>query len=298
VQQKKRLEHEDTESPGNELENIPTGSPSKSPELYGKGMRVIQPLPSASGSQSSNIAVPSSSSSEPPEAPSAKADPIIPTPPVTAAVPLAAPRVNTSSIYPDPEQRKIAMATATPETTGHSKLMTRIIVLFGAAMLVIAGLSMLGWFYAVDNTKYITGGHFTPASVTAVVLAGCCGLLGMGIIMRRDIARQLYLLLAVILLGLTVYNTYTYSRDAHTYNLLSKRSTAYTEQQINIYQNDHTLPAAQKTALIARLHDLLSLEKSAISQHKKVLLPITAAYVITVAPLVFLLLPQVKKEFI
>ena len=160
----------------------------------------------------------------------------------------------------------------------------------GVCIIALCGLTMLAWLFAVHSAQnFIIGGRFTPSTEGSMVLAACGILLGFGILLRRETARALYLYVAVFLLALTVYNTYTFQRDARVINLFNKNEAADVDRKIVQYQNSPMYVSQLKAEKAA--------SSKAVSLFYRHALPLAAAYGASILPLIFLNLPRVKDAF-
>lgn len=191
--------------------------------------------------------------------------------------------------------------------TKKTGVITIIIIAFGA---LLAFVSLLDFISGVRIASRLG----TVAGLSIVV--GLVGLLlGVGLILRKEIARFVYIILACIALVLGLIATPSTISNYNKANSYEKREVAANElavkKQISVFQqelaqeNDGTINQQNVN------YELPSVIEQEISQNQRILvidqkvgnvsskpyLFLIEAYALSILPIVFLTRPSVKKEF-
>ena len=288
---------------GSSAANLRPNTPNPQPDnrKFGGGMRVIQPLStnpqSASTAQSPETTPVATNQSQMTSGPVAPNEPVTPTT-------LAKPRPNPSAIYPDATRNPtdIPMPSSlsdndetlaiSSEDTRKTKGITMIVMAFGAFIVVTCAINVLTWLRLAHASTGVSS-----VGILGLILAGGELCIGLGIIMRREVARAIYVVLAAISLVFSLYGTYNYFTAAHSLAQTEQAALASTQHTIASYQDNPTLTATQKARIIQPLQEAAKRDQQLLDQNKNALLPLIIAYIIAIAPLVFLTRPSVKAVF-
>jgi hypothetical protein len=188
----------------------PQATPPPAPNSANGGMKVIQPL---SPDLRANADLPQAPTPEPPTYDARVRNPQNLASP--GATPPLQPRPNPNSIYPNPTQdvssspnqpATYAADTATvaeqpvAPAGNKAKIIVAIVMAIGAFIVVTAALSLIAWIRVL-----MLPGTSSGSSILGPILTGGQVLLGLGILMRRELARQIYVVLAVISLVFSVF---------------------------------------------------------------------------------------------
>jgi disulfide bond formation protein DsbB len=209
------------------------------------------------------------------------------------------PRAAASSIYPAAIHGTIPPAPdpSTTEPAGNlasqsdkTKIIVACIWLIGAFIAIPAALSLFG---TVKILSYGIGGG-TGGLVTAIEVVDV--LVGVGIIFRKEMARIVYIVLAIIGFILSLYGTTIYFKDLHAVSNSESQAITSTQNEITNYQNNTSIPSAQRQQVVSELQQDLAHEKK---EQKPVfgLLNLIPDYFIALVPLIFLTRPSVKEQF-
>lgn len=165
-------------------------------------------------------------------------------------------------------------------------------MIFGAIMVILSATSLISWI-RISKLPGASNG----SNIVAVLLDALELLLGIGILLRRETARMLYVIVAVILLLVSFLGTYNYFHAINRVNGAQKVNITLIQQEIKKTQNDHSLAADSKAQTIQQLQGEVNAEQHSVDSTKRLLLPLIEGYVITVLPLVFFTRPKVKEVF-
>lgn len=228
------------------------------------------------------------------------------TPPVASAPTPAptgpAPNPSPNSIYPDataglkitdnlnnenPTKDKEGAKTNKPPT-----LIIALITIFGAYLAVTALLGLVG------SLKLLSFGVVRTSGAVISIIDVVYIIVGLGIILRKEIARVAYIVIAVIGLGLSVYGTVKYFQSLNNVTNAQQQYISSTNAQISGYQNNPAIPSGQKKQITQQLKNDENTQIKLISKEKKdSIAPLIEGYAIAIVPLIFLTRPSVKKEF-
>jgi len=210
-------------------------------------------------------------------------------------------RPSPASIYPEAKQYTMPTPQS-PATNDNlpkeavkgdnkSKVINVLIILFGVYTVATAILGLIGGVKLLSfGVVGKSGGLITFISIVELII-------GVGIVLRRELARVAYIVVAIIFLCLSADGTYRYFQAIQTNNNSQQKYIASTKQEISQYQNDTSIPASQKTQLIQQVQNTENSELQLLSKEKTSLFPIIEGYIIAIIPLIFLTLPPVKEEF-
>ncbi|HUD05731.1 MAG TPA: hypothetical protein VMR18_02335 [Candidatus Saccharimonadales bacterium] len=218
------------------------------------------------------------------------------------------PAVN--SVYPEiskgfgiSNSQAVASPEKKPSTNSKSNDKSMVIkILITILGVYIASSALLGLFAGLKLLSFgiarSTGGILTVIDIVYLVV-------GAGIVFRREIARIVYVVLAVVGLVLSSVGLYSYIHATSGSNSLEQQSKqsiiASTNKEIANYESSTTIPTNQKTQIIQEIkntenNELNSPEYPTVTV-KKTIVPIIEGYAIAIIPLIFLTRPSVKEEF-
>jgi len=266
--------------------------PSQSNPSSGGGMKVLQPISSDLTPSSATPNIPTATTSgaaspEPAESVATSTPTNLPfnTPP-SQPVP--------NSTYPDATHSTADTNTVKATDISNESDKTKVIVvciwLIGAFISIPAALSLFGT--AKILSYGISGGAGSIVTVINVVYL----LIGVGIILRKEMARIAFVVLAVIGLLLSVYGTFNYFKAAHAVSNSESQAIVITQREITQYQNNKSIPDSQKQVIVSELKQTLAREEKAAHSTVK-LYNLIPAYLIALIPLIFLTRPSVKEQF-
>jgi hypothetical protein len=235
-------------------------------------------------------------------------------PPTAATVPTPQRlRPNPAAIYPKATSGFGASSKQPPvipaqdeaaqnSTDNKTKMIVILVSILGAYTALSALLGLLGSVTALSFGFIKAGGQLTV--IDAIYL-----IIGVGLVFRKELARVVYIFLAIIGLLLTVYGTiHTFS--PHSTAAISYERTQSTQyiaqdqQQIkNVQHNDLApglhLTSTQKQQQIQQLQKDIANTKKAEAKLSSVRLyaGLIQGYLLAIIPLVFLTRPSVKGVF-
>jgi hypothetical protein len=222
--------------------------------------------------------------------------PSVPQPVVFPPAPAVAPAaVVQQPLLPGQSGEPIAtpMAAAQSVAASAPRPMATIIMVFGAVIALFAAQNLFNWIRIVSGPYGKTAEDILGLTLNAVEL-----LLGIGIIMRREIARSMYVSVATILLLLSLFGTYSYLKASHTINVDQKEVVSQIQKDITMYQNDSSIPTSERSQLVSELQNNKNAELESLTKgNTRLLWPLIEGYLITIAPIVFLTRPAVRKNF-
>jgi hypothetical protein len=199
-----------------------------------------------------------------------------------------------SSIYPsatsgrsayNPPLPAASEADAKPEPK-ETKLIETIVMVFGGLMVVVSVLSILEWF-----SLGVRG-----ANILGVILSFGELFLGTGILRRKEIARTIYVIVAVISLFFSIFGTVSYLNARSTASSGAVTAENSMQSEINNIKNNSNIPASQKDQELTDLEQSLSQVKANNNQVFSVT-SLVEGYAISILSLVFLTRPKVKQVF-
>lgn len=210
---------------------------------------------------------------------------------------------NISSVYPEATHGVSATNYQEPHPAndndmvssdaGNTNLIKVLVMIFGAIMIIVAAITFITWLKVarIPGFNKIT-------NVLGLILAAGEFALGIGILMRREIARSTFIVVALIVFVFSLIGSYNYYRAIHDSSVSRKKEIVTTQQVVINYQNNTFIPASEKTQLIQKATQneqqfLLELQKSKAS-----IMPLIEAYVISLLPIIFLTRRSVKEIFI
>jgi hypothetical protein len=188
-----------------------------------------------------------------------------------------------------------------PKAKSSTQFITIAVMALGAFIAVPALVSLVGW------AKVISFGYISGTSAFVTVTDVLYLLLGVGIVLRKELARIVYVFFAVIGLLLTVYGTYSTFNFHGVTNYDKTRDSqniSQDQQQITSIQNNDFAPGlhltnAQKQQQIQRLQqDIANAKKDqAKISGARSYADLIPGYLLAIIPLVFLTRPSVKEVF-
>ncbi|HUC88395.1 MAG TPA: hypothetical protein VMR95_04620 [Candidatus Binatia bacterium] len=220
------------------------------------------------------------------------------------------PRPAISSIYPEPTagfgiSNSQAAALPGQKPSVDSKSMDKskvIIILITILGIYIAGSALIGLIGGVRLLSFgiarSTGGILTAIDIVYLII-------GAGIIFRRELARIVYIVIAVIGLVLSSIGLYSYFHSVSNASSLQQQSRqliiASTNKEIANYQSNTSIPANQKAQIIQEIKNTENGELKTPDYPtvivEKTIGPLIEGYAIAIIPLIFLTRPTVKEEF-
>jgi hypothetical protein len=192
--------------------------------------------------------------------------------------------------------------------------------------LIIVGVIALGIFIAVPaifsiigSVKIISYGNisvFDKAGIAIYIIDAIYLIVGVGLILRKELARIAYVVIGIILLLIGLYGTVKYFRESHSVSgsaaiYADETTSAQTgvngdQTTISNYENNTSIPAAQKQQIISGLESDLKKDQQQLSQDKQLqkqnsginaLVKLIPTYLLAILPLVFLTRSKVKEVF-
>jgi len=267
------------------------------------GMKVIQPISSSDQLEQATIPVPTSVAQSQAVSSAGSAD-SAPTQPVQTAQPASVyptpqgtPPISQplSSLYPTPGQTPPPnIASAAANSSNNSAIITGVAILGGLIALVASG-SLLAWI----NSTTVPGVN-AGARIIALLISGGSLLLGIGIIMRREIARVIYVFLAGVALLFSVFSIYGYLSAVHSEHRISQATVTSIDKVIQQTEANSGLSALQKAAIVQQLQRNESAAKAdflGATATRAFTSALVGDVVVTVLPLIFLTRPRVKAVF-
>lgn len=212
-------------------------------------------------------------------------------------------RHDLSSIYPDathgtgvttPPVQAAETVPEVTETLAHKPERTKFIIagiwLIGAFIAIPAALSIFG---IVRILGYGGGAVGSLAGAVDILYV----LVGIGIALRKEMARVVYVVLAVIGLIFSVIGTFNYL--AYTQKISSQQASATAQAQQTIVQteNNKSLSASERQRIVQNVQNNLALEKKTDQASEVGLLNLIPDYLIALVPLIFLTRQSVKDQF-
>ncbi|HWB39260.1 MAG TPA: hypothetical protein VG604_03405 [Candidatus Saccharimonadales bacterium] len=207
-----------------------------------------------------------------------------------------------SSIYPNATVGLTAAEHSDPTTVDPVAAATKarltspviiVIIVVGALIAIPAFISLIG------NSSLITYGFGGKALLKAFDVLDI--LLGIGIILRKQIARIIYVVLALISLALSIYGLIHYASVIHkaysAVNSLAAQAIADDEKTITETQNNKYLTDSEKQTIIQEAQDNMDTAKKIKGEVKADYAKFAGIYVISLIPLVVLTRPKVKAQF-
>jgi len=214
-----------------------------------------------------------------------------------------------NSIYPEATRGVGAHSDQTASTTNTIEHPSEKPKGNNSEQLIILAVIVLGILNAlpallrlIGSTKLISLGFVNGTSFVITLIDIIYLVIGVGLILRREIARAAYIFLAVILLILAIYGTF------HTYSIEHNQSTQQGNLEVQLqYDVSYCLtrPASQqRNEIVQQLEKDINnnqqpkqtcLSTLGITNNQYVAL--IPSYLFAVIPLVFLTRPRVKEVF-
>ena len=241
---------------------------------------------------------------------------------VAGQTPVPTAKYNPSTIYPeatsgllsDPsENNQVDKQPIKPNKNNLTKLIILGVIALGIFIAVPAILSI------ISSVKIISYGGISvlgKAGGLIYLIDAIYLMVGIGLILRRELARISYVVIGVILLLIALYGTINYFRASHG---ISGPATIYAEEtrsdqtavngdkaSIANYQNSTSLPASEKQQIISSLENELAQDQQQLKQDQQlqkkntgvnVLVELIPTYLLAILPLVFLTRPRVIEVF-
>lgn len=182
-----------------------------------------------------------------------------------------------------------------PSTRQNASLIVVCIIALGALIAVPAFVTLL------EGASLL---HIAFATAGGVLLIGyaidlALLLIGIGLILRKERARVLCLVLAVISLVFLVIRTPDYLNAISPASHAAASATSLAQRDLAAIRADPTIPAADKQQDIASLRlriDQLTADQAVVAGDYSVG-RLVIEYLLILTPLVFLTRPAVKREF-
>ncbi len=213
-----------------------------------------------------------------------------------------------NSIYPVPSKgignslaspAQTTIANDSPAQPSQKKtIIAKLIVAFGILITLIA---LSGLIVGVRSASV----DMTVDSDLVIASYILYLLLGIGIIFKKEIARQIYIILAVLGLLLTIYTTYNYfSVGRHVSNGYANQ-VAGDKQAISNYQHNSLMSSSQKQSVIQGLRNQLSQDEkyqqtfnnTYNKAQNHLVFILIGDYALAILPLIFLTRPSVVEQF-
>lgn len=176
-----------------------------------------------------------------------------------------------------------------------SKIINIWIIILGIFIIAVSLYSLV--FGIISTVKYpsASGGF-------GVILSLGQLLLGVGILKRHELARSIYVILAIISVVFAVYSTFIFfSYGQQSYQQSQQvvaNINAQTEKLTVQYQNNQSLSETQKNEKIEALKEAQKGYQQAFSGSRtKTVLSILLLWATSLVPLIFLTRERVKQEF-
>jgi hypothetical protein len=266
------------------------------------GMKVIQPFSNDLTSKSATPNVPASPLQTPPVVPNETTTnpaqeagtPLTPTtPPENGSFTVPAPLPDPTSVFSEnnPVTQPIKKSKLKTETDTKTTLVLIGVILLGIYITVPA---LLGLFSSITILSYgfAAGGLLYVIEVLYV-------LIGVGILLRRELARVAYMVLAVIGLGFSIYGTHQVLSAISA--VKRTEAVAITDQQQALQQLQANgagpgVSSAQNQQLIIQLqNDIAQLKSNKFEV--RLYEDLAEGYLLAILPLIFLTRPSVKAIF-
>ena len=233
--------------------------------------------------------------------------PAVPSP--SNSIPDSAPQSPPNSIYPQPTNDSIPgsyqapMANLPKNTEKDSRTTKNKLIIFGVMVLgaYIALSALLTLFSSLKILSFGFVGNRNFLILIDVIYL----LIGIGLMLRNEIARLVYVIIGVIGLVIAIYGTYHYFSVNHAVQNLNNSAVIQTQNEITQYQDNSSIPASQKQLIITELQQQITQEQSQVQQYNKAYshvvrneyISIGEAYLLAIVPLVFLTRSSVKEIF-
>jgi hypothetical protein len=202
--------------------------------------------------------------------------------------------LTSNSIYPNPVQNAASnQSFEGTKESNSSKLLFDIVYVIGALIMIdsiVGAITWISYFTLVKSPS--------PYSVLAFLICIASFFLGLGIILKNESARVIYLFLCILTLVLTVISTITYvTVDARLNNLADKEKNSV-QDQINSINNNSYLSPQEKTEEVKSLQTASKATLSSTSLYERELMELIINYVLCIIPLIVLTRPSVKEKFL
>ena len=164
-----------------------------------------------------------------------------------------------------------------------------------AIVFALGGLITLASAYSLFIIIQLTSSGYI--SVLGYLEAVVTLILGVGIMMRYELARMLYVFVSILVLAVSTYSLYRVIKIEHTIHTSTVAELANANQRLVGYQNSNTYTPSQKQTFInITQNEIASIQKYE-GQYNKQFLLLIPGYLIAILPLIILTRPQIKAVF-
>ncbi len=161
-------------------------------------------------------------------------------------------------------------------------------------MIFLSVLSLLSW---------VSVGLKSSTEVIGLILALVQLGLGIGIIMKKEIARLGYIIASSILLIFSLFGTFNYIHQQNQVDKVNNPQLTSLQNTIQNYQNDSSLSLSRKATILKSLQKseaVVISQQISLNEVGKTMIPlrnVVVGYLIAILPIAFLTRSRVKKVF-
>ncbi|HUD07414.1 MAG TPA: hypothetical protein VMR34_06035 [Candidatus Saccharimonadales bacterium] len=168
-------------------------------------------------------------------------------------------------------------------------LLKSLVIILAVVMLVASALNLFSWVRVGSSDGAI--------GVLALIILTIDILLEVGIILRSNIVRAIFVFLSMLFLVFSIFSTYSYFKDVRNQQKANQAIVAQINQQIAHTKSDTSYSSAQINQVVSSLKLNERLEQQPTLRTHNILLPISESYFIAIVPIVFLTRKPVKTVF-